>query len=73
MLEKDLSKVQHILKIMRPYGVQQRLGYEYKNLPDLYSQIWSESIQIIEDLRPPGYESVVSQLREELLIFNSKL
>ncbi len=72
MLERDISKVYIILDTLRPYDMQQRLSYEHENLPEFYSQIWTDSIQLLEDLKPAGFESVVSQLHEELLVFNSK-
>jgi hypothetical protein len=72
ILEKDLSKVNLVLDTLRPYDMQQRLSHEHENLPEFYSQIWTDSIQLLKDMKPAGFESVVMQLQEELLIFSNK-
>ena len=65
---KDISTVMSILSSTRHYSSQQRLGLDYKNLPEFNSQLWSKAIRLLQELRPEGYLKIVENLKSELLV-----
>ena len=70
---KDIERGFLVLSQLRPYVVQQRLGLQYKSLPEFYSEMWCDMVDLLQETKRPGrlselHDSLIEGLKDELKV-----